>query len=112
MLDTSLINFFDIPLSKSPSNDIISKAFLVTFLENEQLYLREMMNIPIEEAISFDHTFKVAANIGYLREDGRWITKYNGLFLVLNNNVQVLTWQLTKGTSFADTEVVLKNLHG
>ena len=39
VLDTSSINFFDMPLSKSPSNDILSKAFLATFLENEQLYL-------------------------------------------------------------------------
>ena len=44
------------PLSKSPSNDIFSKALLANFLENEQLYLREMMNILIEDAISFDHT--------------------------------------------------------
>ena len=112
MLNTSSINFFDMPLSKSPSNDILSKAFLANFLENEQLYLSEMINIPIEEAISFDHTFKVAANIGYLREDCKWITEYNGLFIVLNsNNGQVLTWQLTKGTSSAEIENVLKNLH-
>ena len=29
-----------------------------------------------------------------------------------NNNGQVLTWQLTKGTSIAYTEAVLANFHG
>lgn len=85
-LDTSSISFFDMPLSKSPSNNILSKALLATFLENEQLYLCEMTKIPIEDAISFDD-------------------------LLNNNNGQVLTWQLTKGTSFADTEAVLANFH-
>jgi len=54
-------------IAKSPSNDILSKAFLVTFLENEKLYRNELSVIPIGDTISFDHTFKVATNIGYLR---------------------------------------------
>lgn len=103
-------NFFDMALSKSPSNDIISKAFLATFLENEQMYIHEMLSIPIGESISFDHTFKVAANIGYLREDGKWITEYDGLFLVLNSNGQVVAWQLTKTTSIQETDSLLTNL--
>ena len=108
--DTSTINFFDMALSKSPSNDILSKAFLAVFLEKEQLYLQEMSNVPIGESLSFDHTFKVAANIGYLREDGKWITEYDGLFLVLNSNGQVVAWQLTKSTSIAESDCLLKNL--
>lgn len=56
------------------------------FLENEQLYLQEMSNIAIGESLSFDHTFKVAANIGYLRQDGKWVNEYDGLFLVLNSD--------------------------
>ena len=43
--------------------------------------------------ISIDHTFKVAANLGYLRPDGRWITQYNSLFIDIG---QVIAWQLTK----------------
>jgi len=69
-----------------------------------------MANIPIGESISFDHTFKIASNIGYIREDKRWITEYDSVFLVLNGKGQVLTWQLTKGTSFAEVTVLLKHL--
>lgn len=71
------------------------------FLNHEKQYLKEMTCIPIGECISFDHIFKVATNIGYLREDGKWIPQYDGLFIVLNGNGHVLTWQLTEGTSFA-----------
>ena len=88
------MDFFDLALAKSPSNDIIAKAFLATFLENKQLYMKELSAIPIKQSISFDHIFKVATNIGYLREDQKWITEYDGLFLVLNDRGQVVTWQL------------------
>lgn len=65
--------FWSSPLSSSPSNDIIAKCFLTNFLRNEQLYLQEITAVPTTSVISFDHTFKVAANIGYLRTDGEWI---------------------------------------
>ena len=106
----SLSDFWESSLSNSPSNDALSKCFLAEFLEHEQLYLNEMTCIPTRESISFDHTFKVATNIGYIREDGRWISEYDGLFIVLNENGQVLTWQLTKGTSFAHITTLLQDL--
>ena len=46
---------------------------------NEELYLNEMMAIPVSESTSFDHTFKIASNIGYLREDKKWISVYDSL---------------------------------
>lgn len=69
-----------------------------------------MTCISVGESISFDHTFKVATTIGYLREDGKWISQYDGLFIVLNRNGQVLTWQLTRGTSFAHVKTLLQHL--
>ena len=103
-------DFLKSEISKSPSNDVLTKCFLSEFLQYEELYLNEMMCIPLGETISFDHTFKVAANIGYLREDGKWIPQYNGLFIVLNNEGKVVTWQLTNGTSFSQVKVLLENL--
>ena len=44
-----------------------------------------MSTIAIEESLCFDHNLKVAANIGYLQEDRKWITEYDKLLLVLNN---------------------------
>ena len=72
-------NFWKSPTSNSLSNNILVKCFLAGFLQNEQLYLQDMEAIPIGEYSSF-HTFKVASNIGYLREDKQWINVYNSLF--------------------------------
>ena len=76
------------------------------FLRNEQIYLRELIAIEPGSSISFDHTFKVAANIGYVREDGKWIPQYDSLFLVMNEHGKIVTWQLTMGTSFSQIEVL------
>ena len=57
-----------------------------------------MTSIDITDSISFDHTFKIASNIGYLREDKQWINEYDSLLLILNNEGKVVSWQLTKGT--------------
>lgn len=66
--------------------------------------------MPISDYISFDHTFKIASNIGFLRQDGRWIPEYDAVFLVLNKYGQVVIWQLTKGTSFALVRPLLQDL--
>ena len=97
-------------MSNSPSNNMLAKCFITGFLWHENVYLQEMASIPIGESISFDHTFKIASNIGYVREDKKWITEYDSVFLVLNDRGQVLTWQLTKGTSFAEVAVLLQSL--
>ena len=39
------------------------------FLNSENVYLKDISALPITNSLSFDHTFKVASNIGYLRED-------------------------------------------
>ncbi len=56
------------------SNDLICNCFLKKFAENRNLYFLEMASLSTQKYISIDHTFKVAANVGYLRPDGRWIT--------------------------------------
>ena len=103
-------DFWKSPLSKCPSNDLISKIFLAGFLKTEHVYVQEMMTIPTEISISFDHTFQVATNIGFLREDTVWVPQYNSLFLVMNEKGHVVTWQLTKGTSFSAIETLLSDL--
>ena len=65
------------------------------FLRNEQVYLRELVSIEPGSSISFDHTFKVAANIGFVRRDGKWVPQYDSPFIVMNENSKILTWQLT-----------------
>ena len=55
---------------------ISTKCFLAKFNSQEKLYLNEMVSVTIGNSISFDHTFKVAANIGYHREDNVWVSQY------------------------------------
>ena len=95
----------------SPSDNIISKCFLSSFLEVESSYLCNLHSLEVSESISFDHTFKVATNIGHLRPDGIWVPQYDSLFLVLNSQGSVLTWQLTKGTSFSKITRLLQDLN-
>ena len=97
-------------VSNAPSNNIISKVFLAQFLKDEQLYLKYINSIEIGDAISFDHTFKVVANIGYCRDDGTWVPQYDSLFIVMNERGKVLTWQLTKGTAFSQIGPLLSDL--
>ena len=104
-------DFFSSELAKSPSDSMLTKCFLATFLKEEQAYLSEIASTNIGDTISFDHTFEVATNIGYLREDGTWIPLYDSLFLVLNSAGKIVTWQLTKGTSLSQVEQVLRELH-
>ena len=89
-----------------PSNDIVAKCFLSRFLEVEYKYAECMQSITADHWTAFDHTFKIAANIGYQRESS-WITQYNSAFIVLNEKGQVLSWQLTTSTSLDEVEQLL-----
>ena len=82
-----------------PSNDLLCKCFLANFAENKWIYFSQLSSLSTSTYISIDHTFKVTANIGYVIADGRWITQYNSLFIVLNNIGQVIAWQFTRTTS-------------
>ena len=90
-----------------PSNDLIYNCFLNNFVDNKHIYFQTMASLPTVNSLSFDHTFKVAANIGYLRPDGKWITQYNSLFIVLNNVGQVIAWQFTKTSSIDECNCLL-----
>ena len=93
-----------------PSNDILSKCFLVHFQQCKSVYEASMASLTAKHLISFDHTFKVASNIGYGRFDGCWVTQYGSVFFVLNEAGQVLTWQLTSSTSLDEVRPVLESL--
>jgi len=93
-----------------PSNDAIAQCFLKDFMEKEYYYVSEMTQLTSDVWISCDHTFKVASNIGYLREDNKWVRQYSAVFLVLNNEGKVLSWQFTNSTCFSYIQKLLTNL--
>ena len=94
-----------------PSDDIIGKCFVSKFMQDEQYYRSEIMSIDTGEELSFDHTFKVAANIGYLRQDNKWVCQYNSVFLVFNSFSRIVSWQFTKSTGFDCVKTLLENIH-
>ena len=108
--DTIQDDFMSSCLSQTPSDSVFRKVFLSHFLLNEKVYLQEMAKVPVTPFISFDHTFRVAANIGYLRKDGKWVPQYDSMFIVMNEVGEIVTWQLTKGTSFGEVNQLLEDL--
>ena len=93
-----------------PNNDIIARCIIIHFQHYERAYLSEMASIKIQRCIRLDHTFKVASNIGYLRSDGKWVTLYKTLFIVLNEEGVVVAWQFTKSTSLEEVKPLLLDL--
>ena len=98
---------FDDGRNHVPSNDIIAKCFLSKFLEDEPHYRHNIRSTDTGHALSFDHTFKIAANIGYFRTDKKWIPQYDSAFFVFNSQGNILSWQFTKGTCFNQVEPLL-----
>lgn len=95
--------------SPYPSNDLLYKCFITDFILNKERYMSAMSKISAER-ISFDHTFKVASNIGYLRSDAKWVTQYNSVFIIMNENGMIMAWQFTKTTSMDEVQQLLMDI--
>ena len=93
-----------------PSNDLLCRCFLQDYLEHKPYYSREMEHQIASEYISIDHTFKVAANLGYVRPDGRWVSQYEAVLIVMNGEGKIIAWQLTRTTSFDEVSTMLTAL--
>ena len=58
--------------------------------------------------ISCDHTFKSAANIGFVRKsDGKWIKLFKCIFCVMGIDGSVIHWRFTRGESFEEVRDLL-----
>ena len=106
----SLSSHIDLITKPFPSNDIIARCFTIAFQQNENSYSAHMMNLEVSNCIRLDHTFKVASNIGYLRPDGKWVTLYTSIFIVLNKAGQAIAWQFVKSTSLDEVKPLLINV--
>ena len=78
---------------------------------SETFYIKQMLGLSVRRCIRLDHTFKVASNIGYLRYDGKWVIQCSSVFVALNEEGEVITWQLTNSTSFDEITLLLSSLH-
>jgi hypothetical protein len=83
-----------------PTNHLLSQVFLSYFFLKENSFNIALQNVESGEWISANHTFKVAANIGYERSDRRWTSIYDSVFIILNSKGHIMKWKFTKGASF------------
>ena len=92
----------------SPSDDLIKKCFVRYYERFHSRYVNEVNKIEFKH-LSCDHTFKVTANIGYIRE-GKWCKQYDSVFLVLNEHGKCKGFEFTKGTGFEHVHELMKQL--
>lgn len=91
-----------------PSSDHIISIFLRDFETKRETYQNEMKKVT-GSFISCDHTFKVSKNIGMVRpgNEDKFVTQFNNLYIVLNEEGKIVDWRLTKTTSFEEIREVL-----
>ena len=94
----------------APTHQLIRQCFVMHYEGYKHLYKKGMDRIPFK-SLSFDHTFKVATNIGYWK-DNRWVKEYDSMFIVMNEEDYVKSYQFTKGTALNQVTNLLKDLQG
>ncbi len=103
-------SFKDTAAKYLPSDDLLRECFISNFITSEDSYKRYIQSMNTGSSLSFDHTFKVAANIGYLRSDNKWVAQYDSVFLAMNKVGEIVSWKFSKGNSFHEIEPLLKCL--
>ena len=94
---------------ETPGRQITTNCFVRAYLEFEHMYAQHMSDIPFQW-LSSVHKLKVSANIGFWHR-GVWNKQYDSLFCAVNERGQVVSWQLTKGTSFEKVRSRLVSLN-
>ena len=102
--------FYADELYSFPSGDHIINIFLRDFETKRETYQNEMKKVT-GSFISCDHTFKVSKNIGMVRPGSKdkFVTQFNNLYIVLNEEGKIVDWRLTKTTSFEEIREVLQH---
>ena len=94
-----------------PSSDQIKDVFLDVYTVRKEQYKSEMENIEIGKMISVDATFKTSKPIGLRRkEDKKVVHQYNNLFIVLNEQREVVQWKLCIGLRHEEIREMIENL--
>lgn len=110
LMEISMPEFYQNSLFSYPSNDMLMNMFLKSFKKRYHLYEENMSRLTAK-VITCDHTFKVSRNIGVVRkDDNKFVTQYNQVFIVLDEKGEVLGWRLTKSTTFCEIEDLLQGV--
>ena len=96
-----------------PSSDQITNLFLDNFKTYKKFYVNKIQSISATR-ISCDHTFKISRNIGVVseREKSKFVTLFKNVFIILNENGEIVDWRLTKSTAFNEISDILTTLMG
>ncbi len=90
-----------------PSHDLLEDMFLYTYRSLSHLYKAKLEDVSAS-LLSMDHTFKVCSNIGHIcKSSGKWITLYDSLIALMNEDGYVLGYKLTASTAFAAAEPLM-----
>ena len=105
------LEFYANDLFAFPSSDQTTNLFLDNFKTCKNFYVNKMQNITATR-ISCDHTFKISRNIGVVSEGEKtkFVTLFKNVFIVLNENGEIVDWRLTKSTAFNEISDVLTSL--
>ena len=60
--------------------------------------------------LSTDHTFKVGKHIGCFDDLGEFVNQFGKLFIVSNENHEVMGWRLTKTTEDSEVKDLLERI--
>lgn len=104
--------FYSDSLYAFPGNKKLMEIFLANFVDKQAFYDDEMEKIArTSSCITCDHTFKVSKYICASRgSDKKCIKQFENLYVVLNENHQVVAWRLTKSTKFEEIRDLLNDL--
>ena len=100
--------FTEVAVKHLPSDDTLCQCFVTSFLKYEDLYRSFLQSIPVGEHLSVDHKYKIASNIGYLRNDQKWVSQYDSAFMVFNKDGKIVSWQFTKSSGFEQVKLLLQ----
>ena len=109
---SKLIDFPEFDQSSFPFPHV--KAIREVFASYSSLFeqlFHDDMTSRTSDWIFCDHTFKSAANIGFIREsDGKWIKLFKCIFIVLGKGRDILHWRFTRGESFGEVRDIFIQL--
>jgi hypothetical protein len=105
----SLEHLYDEMKGCIPTGHIITDFIIANFRRFEATTMKQFESTTAKW-ISCDHTFKTASNVGYRREDGKWIKQYKAVFCILNEIGQVMQWQFTSSDGFSEVRAMFESL--
>ena len=104
-------SFEDNVMFSFPSNDKITNLFLDDFRRKKYFYDEAIKQRKIGEYISTDHTFKISKSVGIYRKiDAKFVKQYENLFIVLNEDKEVIAWKLTQSVGHDELRDLLNGV--